>query len=258
MSFGHSERERASCDDPSRYPIQKRFGFNCFTESCVSVCACSKETDVVQPLAEIHVECCLEEAADDGTVYFGDNAWLVDPFDDVLPGNTEFSVEVVRGPEGLGLDMESIGATLCVTRVKDGPVMDWNVKSGEVKVRAGDIVVAVNGHQDDSFRMVQSLQRDTELNMRLKRPHRFCVSLNGQGVGQSFLTSSHRVHPNILSVAGIVPGGALHAWNEAHPEKKVEQGDQLISVNGVRDDPQKMVEMLTVHPHVVMWIVRPI
>lgn len=52
--------------------------------------------------------------------------------------------------------------------------------------------------------------------------------------------------PKVLLVEGIRPDGAVEAWNRqcvgTNPERAIIAGDQIVSVNSVSYEPDKMLE----------------
>jgi hypothetical protein len=58
---------------------------------------------------------------------------------------------------------------------------------------------------------------------------------------------SHHERDKVLRVEGVRPEGAVEAWNRqcigsSAPEKAVVAGDRIVSVNGVINEPAKMLE----------------
>mmetsp|Transcript_95474 Transcript_95474/g.275061 ORF Transcript_95474/g.275061 Transcript_95474/m.275061 type:complete len:140 (-) Transcript_95474:168-587(-) len=63
-------------------------------------------------------------------------------------------------------------------------------------------------------------------------PNRICVTIDvstGTKVGLNVVGAGL-----YLKVNGIVAGGAIERWNAEHPDQKVEVGDDISEVNGVR------------------------
>mmetsp|Transcript_116040 Transcript_116040/g.248106 ORF Transcript_116040/g.248106 Transcript_116040/m.248106 type:complete len:405 (-) Transcript_116040:191-1405(-) len=78
-------------------------------------------------------------------------------------------------------------------------------------------------------------------------PEVFSFTLRKADENDLGLNVSHHKDDRTLSVEGVRAEGAVGAWNRqclagAFPEKAVRQGDKIISVNHVSNDPEKMLE----------------
>jgi len=70
----------------------------------------------------------------------------------------------------LGLRLEYNNLGLVVTDVEDhGVLRDWNSQEPARQVRAGDVIVAVNGKGDSVYDMLEGLQKAGTLNMVVSR-----------------------------------------------------------------------------------------
>lgn len=76
---------------------------------------------------------------------------------------------------------------------------------------------------------------------------RFTFTLRKADGADLGLNVSHHENGTALRVEGVRPEGAVEAWNRqcagsAAQEKVVVIGDNIIAVNGISDDPKKMLD----------------
>uniref|UniRef100_A0A7S0FJ64 PDZ domain-containing protein n=1 Tax=Pyrodinium bahamense TaxID=73915 RepID=A0A7S0FJ64_9DINO len=64
---------------------------------------------------------------------------------------------------------------------------------------------------------------------------------NGMKLGIDTCASSDCPSFNVLKVK---PDGLISAWNQEHPDREVREGDDLIEVNGVRGDKERICQLL--------------
>mmetsp|Transcript_97890 Transcript_97890/g.276925 ORF Transcript_97890/g.276925 Transcript_97890/m.276925 type:complete len:350 (+) Transcript_97890:198-1247(+) len=86
----------------------------------------------------------------------------------------EFKINIVKGEAGvespIGVDVVHSGEeTICVKRVKEGLINDWNIKNPDRRVEAGDRIVQVNGKRHDSREMLNVVQQSPVLEMVISR-----------------------------------------------------------------------------------------
>jgi len=66
-----------------------------------------------------------------------------------------------------------------------------------------------------------------------------------------------RLDKNKLFVRGVVPGGAIAAWNDSHSQK-VSIGDVLHAVNGCSGNAEELAKLLSLHTNLVLKFGIPI
>lgn len=64
---------------------------------------------------------------------------------------------------------------------------------------------------------------------------------NGLKLGIDTCTS--KFYP-VLNIIKVKPDGLISAWNRLHPDCEVMEGDDLVEVNGVRQDKEKICQLL--------------
>mmetsp|Transcript_9480 Transcript_9480/g.25707 ORF Transcript_9480/g.25707 Transcript_9480/m.25707 type:complete len:165 (-) Transcript_9480:188-682(-) len=94
--------------------------------------------------------------------------------EDKPPESTTITVKVVKTPllNKLGLDTRASTrtCTLRILQVKlEGLIAQWNRDHPDRVVRAGDMIVEVNGISQEKEALYEAISRDTELNLIVQR-----------------------------------------------------------------------------------------
>mmetsp|Transcript_44685 Transcript_44685/g.127493 ORF Transcript_44685/g.127493 Transcript_44685/m.127493 type:complete len:344 (+) Transcript_44685:113-1144(+) len=137
-------------------------------------------------------------------------------------------------PLGLDLDIQD-GVTAWVTGIKPGVVQSYcdNNPFGE-QVMVGDFITRVNGIEGSVDKLVEVMQRETSLELLIRRPAEFAVAVDRRDpkdpVGLTFPQTPSGICLLITSVAE----GAIKEWNAANAEQRVQAGDRIVAVGGQR------------------------
>lgn len=69
----------------------------------------------------------------------------------------------------IGLDIVQKDQNLKINLVRDGLVMKWNSDQPGQAIKPGDLIVEVNGVRDDFEKILQTVSKDTSLDMLVRR-----------------------------------------------------------------------------------------
>jgi len=168
-----------------------------------------------------------------------------------LRQTTEFSVslEKPKADTVLGLSFDALDR--CMLRVTgigdepDSPMTAYNASAPcALQLSVGDYIVEVNGVRGDTGRLVRELRRSTTLNMTVRRPMEFVVTIERSGALMG-LFLHYSVAANYL-VIQEVSAGPVKDWNDLRDEeKRVRKSDRIVSVNGVAGDVVRMLRALS-------------
>mmetsp|Transcript_45945 Transcript_45945/g.127513 ORF Transcript_45945/g.127513 Transcript_45945/m.127513 type:complete len:289 (-) Transcript_45945:96-962(-) len=146
--------------------------------------------------------------------------------------------------KGMGLTLATHGTTLRITKIKDGPINEWNESHPSCPVRVGDCVVGVNGTEGSAVAMLATFRSCTECRMLLRRENEYSFILSRVGSVDIGLGIAWREgsDPAIEQVTA----GPIKRWNEENPDLQVRKGDRIVAVNGVRGNTQAMLNELKI------------
>jgi len=148
----------------------------------------------------------------------------------------EFEVTVVKNGEELGLDvLQQDWQTLLISRVKDGPLMEWNLSHPERSVCQGDRIIEVNGQRGNSEELIAAIRGGRSLHLMVRRLLEFCVTVwrpvGGAGSRLGLEVAQQARCLRILQVTD----GLLRRWNAGVAfDLRVQAGDSVIEVDGIR------------------------
>lgn len=179
--------------------------------------------------------------------------------DQLQLGPKEFLVVLGEHVDHLGIEIESIRDMLCVAKMKRGPVATWNASHPSAQVQLGDRIVKVNGVEAKTPLLVEALQSGKEIRLVMRPPRQFTVSLvrpaTGGEIGMCVIGGSAKF--DMLKVTALRERGLVDTWNKANPDEAILPGDRVLSVNGVRGEPDKMLQELQHGSIVSMNVIRP-
>jgi len=179
------------------------------------------------------------------------------PEPDLGPG--EFLIDVHKDEDGAGLEIESISGMLLVAKLKRGPMIAWNAEHAHephLMVKAGDRIVGVNGVESDSSRLIDELKRGTRLRLVMRHPREFkvCLEKNGRELGMCVIGGNVKL--DMLKISAL-RAGVVEDWNRSHSSAAIASGDRIISVNGIDNEPAKMLDELRANDVLHVTVIRP-
>eukprot|EP00418_Pyrodinium_bahamense_P092738 CAMPEP_0179037002 /NCGR_PEP_ID=MMETSP0796-20121207/13905_1 /TAXON_ID=73915 /ORGANISM="Pyrodinium bahamense, Strain pbaha01" /LENGTH=152 /DNA_ID=CAMNT_0020733299 /DNA_START=101 /DNA_END=559 /DNA_ORIENTATION=- len=138
-----------------------------------------------------------------------------------------------------------MGAQCCAEKNnKDGEVVEKRFdKTIGLPVKSEDHDLVESAEEVQDFEN-EELRLDSDELHQAKIGEEFTVTIphrNGMKLGIDTCASKFYPAFNIIKVK---PDGLISAWNEEHPDRVVREGDDLIEVNGVRGDKEKICEFL--------------
>lgn len=161
-------------------------------------------------------------------------------------------------PLGLTLDPAGIEAIyVCSVQSDSAPVVEANAQNSPAEqLEAGDFVWSVNGVQDDLAAMMKEVQRSTTLNLGMRKPLEFSISVkrNGQSIGCAI---TYDTTTGISLVIEHVNEGPVKAWNTLHHDRKVIVGDRVTAVNGHHGTSVQLLEQIRASDDLRLTLVRP-
>jgi len=168
----------------------------------------------------------------------------------------EFAVDICKNSFGAGFHMQPVGRALVLSKLKDGPAAEWNETHTDCQMRVGDCIVRVNDVEGDVEALVDELVSSNRLRMVIRRSSEFQVKVNKGGgeLGICVMDGSVKLH--MLKISGTRPG-VLEQWGRLHPDQAVRKGDCLLEVNGIRDDPKRILEELAQSDDLEITVCRP-
>lgn len=153
-------------------------------------------------------------------------------------------VKVGRRAKHLGLEIESPFATsLTVLRVNEGAIMAWNRLNPEIAIRHGYSIVKVNNCEPLAAVLEEKLLKEpVPLYIAFRTPLEWQATLwkyAGAKIGLEVALSA-----DTSLIIRQVKDGIVQEYNRANPQSPVVVCDRIISVNGIDDDPRKILGAL--------------
>merc|ERR1712187_227124 len=111
-------------------------------------------------------------------------------------------------------------------------------------VQRGDRIVAVNGVQGCSQRILEEIRTNRKLKLTISRLADFRVELTKRSEMRLGLTL--KICPHYLHVNGIYDGLVVEDWNQVKPtDREMRPHDGIVEVNGVTGDALQMMARLS-------------
>jgi len=140
----------------------------------------------------------------------------------------------------LGMDVGSCDTALLVERVhEDGSIVSLNEAQPALAISPGDYIVGVNHVGGQAERMLAEIGESGSLTLELCKAQPFRAKLVKEGpLGVTLLVLQRVV------VVQDIHQGPVQSWNEDNPQWQIMAGDQIVEVNGARDEPTQILEAL--------------
>jgi hypothetical protein len=175
-----------------------------------------------------------------------------------VAGPEEFLVCVDKPTGGItGLELDPLDKkTMQVCNVRAGVIRSYNSTAApDAQVKAGDVIVAVNGFRGDSREMIKRFQEDVTIELVLMRPKPWRVNIK-QKAGE--LLSSLKCAASGISLLLVEVPSMLDQHNASNPSRALRQDDRIVNVNGVERDVRKMLEQVDRSTELDMLIIRSV
>jgi len=151
----------------------------------------------------------------------------------------------------MGLNIDCTRDVPIVTGIVSGGLFEgWNLAGAGTSVLPGDLVTSVNGVTfKHHARMLQELRQAPKLRLTFQRmpvvSAFYTVVLDKEkNPSQSLGLEIDNSEEDRLLVASVLTGGQISAWNAENEGEEVTPGDEIIEVNGVKNDILKMMAHL--------------
>jgi len=202
------------------------------------------------------------EAIPEGKLLAAPLAEAMAPHDACLPASPfDVRVTVVRDSldEVLGLSFDPCnGRMLCIHAIRPGKsaVAAHNAAAPEEQqIRPGDFVIEVSGVRGSAKAMMKQAESETEARFVLRRAISFVVELDRRG-GTLGLGLNHSSRAASLVVEAIQEGPATR-WNQAVPDRAMQRGDRIETVNGYKGSSRELLQGLSDSGPLALLVSRP-
>mmetsp|Transcript_82830 Transcript_82830/g.268337 ORF Transcript_82830/g.268337 Transcript_82830/m.268337 type:complete len:329 (+) Transcript_82830:102-1088(+) len=172
-----------------------------------------------------------------------------------------FELTLARGDETLGLQLDLKLSAITVKSIEGGAVARHNAKlalEGEEAscIQKYDFILCVNG-QVAKEAILKELETASILKLRLCRRAPFHITVRKQ-VGQHLGTSLCYESQSVCLRVKELHDGAAKDYNASVPlAQKIQPQDLIISVNGVMDQPARMIEVVKTNTQLELVLIRP-
>lgn len=134
----------------------------------------------------------------------------------------------------------------------------WNEANPRTAVQLDDRVLSINGMSGNPHKIVAELVKQCDrMVLTIERPvlapikpspdaaHQWNVFIEREaGTATGLDIKKHEWKQPYVSVAKIQPGELVSRWNAGNPNAAVQAGDRIVAVNGIGEDPHKIVAEL--------------
>jgi len=137
------------------------------------------------------------------------------------------------GAMGMSVDVTAFGYLRINTVEDEGPIAAYNSAAPErARIQEGDFIVSVNGKEGDAQMQFLAIQAGGLIELEIIRP--LCFFVCGLDLTCSTLGLDVVYHETSTAayIIGIREGGLINAYNVAHPDQQVRDGDLVVAVNG--------------------------
>lgn len=193
------------------------------------------EEKVAEPIKEVQAKEVVQNTDTEFTL-------VLDRYDPVLPLGAHFDA--------------SMPTELFVTNVMphvDGLVQHAERTSG-TQLKAGDFIMSVNGVTGSE--MPKELQSARHLSLKVRRPMEFEVEIEKAG-GTLGCSITYDAHTGMSLGVSNVLDGPIQRWNESGSGEKVQEGDRIVCVNGVRGFTSQLLEAIRAASQLKLTLARP-
>jgi len=163
-----------------------------------------------------------------------------------LPG-VEYTIELSRQKgESMGLNLDLLdGVTALITVVKEeGAIAKANGKRlAADKVKAFDRIVEVNGVRGKAKSIAEMIAQSTNLTMIMRRPLQEFDVVVVKKESSTPLGVDLNYAPNSSLLILRVTDGLVQEWCDAG-NRPVNAKDRIVAVNGVRGQPQQLLNQI--------------
>lgn len=172
----------------------------------------------------------------------------------------EVPLKKVTGKENLGIEVDPVdGEVVQICRIANGLIKDYNSTTQDpLQIKADDFIVKVNGVSGNTDSMFDRMQKDSSINLTIKRVKGWEVELSQKINGGSELRPLITRAENGRSI--VIKDDSdpiIQAWNAAHPNLDIKKHDRIISVNGTVSSAESMMEQMEKLPGLSLMIARP-
>jgi hypothetical protein len=156
-----------------------------------------------------------------------------------------FNVEIDVDGKKLGIDINyHDGQTLLITKVNEGPVMDYNRSHMELPCLVGDRFVKINDESGEVKKILEAVKREPVLKGEVRRALEKVIHIvkhDDKDLG------IETVDYDLLTVAladDPAEGTLLAEHNEIDDDFAMKKDDYIVCVNGVSGEPAKIAAAL--------------
>lgn len=156
-----------------------------------------------------------------------------------------FEVAIDVDGKKLGIDVNyHDGQTLLITKVNNGPVMDYNREHMDQPCLVGDRFIKINGQEGEVKRILEAVKSEPVLKGQVRRALEKVIHIVKH---DDMDLGIETVEYDLLTVAlaDDPPEGSLLAEHNALDEDSaMKKDDYILSVNGVSGDPAQIAAAL--------------
>lgn len=153
-------------------------------------------------------------------------------------------MKINRNPDmNIGLNLDALdGSTAYVDNIIPGAVQGWNTGRPEKEcLKISDRIVAVNGVQGDTDKLLSELKATTTWNIAVLRPFEMRVVVDCKRFPSLGLDLKYSPNGNTLLISDL-GDGAIKEWNTGPQDLKVARFDRIVAINGVRGSAKSLLE----------------
>lgn len=185
---------------------------------------------------------------------------------ELLTAIPDFYISVDRS-EGKSLGIEVVtDGTLVVMSINEGLIQDWNTANPDQAIEEQDLIVEANGISGDVDVILEQCRATQPLKLKVRRPAfkakqemlteiEYSIKLDRREGAKLGIDVEHDRAKSLL-IEAIDAVGLVAVWNRANPSKQVQVEDRIIEVNGVRGEPQQLLDMCMESVMLEMKLVR--
>lgn len=156
-----------------------------------------------------------------------------------------FQVSIPKGDRKLCIDINFHDQqTLLLTKVNEGPILDFNRENPSQELAPGDRIEVLNGVRGDAQAMLDACRTSSTLSITAQRCEERTIHFVRSASRQKLGLSSQIVDMMTLIVTKIDDEGLVAEHNAKQPEYDIDREDRIIGVNGVRSNAAKLLQTI--------------